>query len=156
MSKDCCPICKSEKKNNYLCKSCQEEQLSKMQTIKIEVPMELYLKYSKIISCQEMGENRAKGVITRGSELYVITGAVGGGNQEHWSSLHAHKVIPAELHNGPTYKYEQLTQVNGSGGYFHSNNQLFACRGKEYVVIPYIEVIFYPKGDAVPIQNTLL
>jgi hypothetical protein len=111
--------------------------------IKIGVPDIIFEELVKSISCQELGDNRARKVHKIDGKYYITSGAIySGGGVSLPVELSGHEVVPLELHKGPTYTYEQLW-INGSRGYFHGNNQKFSCRGKEWVVVPYIKVDFH-------------
>lgn len=152
-----CPICEGDSgwTHNWVCKDCVNKQLEKMEYEEITIPLRQFEEYTEILSCQSMSENKAKGIITIGTRLFIVTGAISMGGNKGWQELHGHEVIPFELHDGPTHEYNQLTYVNGSGGYFHSNNQKFSCRGKEYVVKPYLQVKFLPGEDNRVTQESL-
>jgi len=150
-----CPICEVKTSCGFLCDDCAKEQADKMVMHEFTISLDKYDEYAKLVSCAHMIDNKAKGVIQYKGKLYVITGAIGAGSNKRDCSLHAHEVVPLEHHEGPTYTYAQCGNVNGSGGYFHSNNQRFSCKGKKYVVVPYVEVIFLPNNDPILVQEAL-
>lgn len=140
---DKCPLCGVKSRAGFLCKDCVKKQSSKMIKVEVGLPEHIYQEVEDGMDAAALGENRARAVIKWEGKYYIATGCVYyGKNSGKDKEYCGHEVIPLELHEGPTYTYDQLQRVNGTGGYFHGNNQQFACRGKKWVIVPYVKVIF--------------
>lgn len=135
-----CPLCHRPSKWAMICDECQEKQSSKVNTHLILIPEPKYEELDEIYSGDTLTDDRARGLFEWEGDLYVNHGA--GYYDGEWRGLSCGRVIPVEQHDGPVYSYGELDFKNGSGGFFHGNNQLVKYRGKEYVQIPYEQYIF--------------
>lgn len=123
------------------CDDCLDKQREKTKEVVIEVSQPEMEENLDIYSADVLAnEGRVRGIYQRGNKYYIITG--GRWAEDGTSIKLGHEVVPASRHDGPKYTYAECDRANGTGGYHHSNNMAFTYRGKEWVVVPYIEVIF--------------
>jgi hypothetical protein len=119
----------------------------------ITIPANTWDRWNGYVNPALLTNDRAKGVMTHESKAYVLTGAIYGGDDPE---LIAREVVPANTWDGPTLPYSKLTNVNGSGGPFHSNHHKFKTQGTWWVILP-DRVTYFHRGDEQPTyQQTAL
>lgn len=117
-------------------------QNAKVVMTTVELPGDVFDAAYEMYSADTLAEHgKARDIFHFGGKNYVI---ISGG----MGKITGQEITPAEFWHGETYKYNDLTLVNGSGGLFHSNGEIFSCRGKKWVILPYQGTIF-TKGKTV-------
>lgn len=135
-----CIVC-GEEATIWLCSTCSTKKNADMVETRITIGNELGEKYDKLYSGMLLQVDKAK-VFGHGSKLYIITGGCFGPAGSGKAIHDAREVVPAENYDGPKLNSTQLDMINGTGGPFHTDNHLFSCKGKDYVVLPGIVTKF--------------
>lgn len=130
-----CPRCGAESFAGFLCDDCREKQRDKMVVEEIFITDQQFEELGEMYSGDTLQNNKVRGVFKYEGRLFINHG----GNSVYCS---CGEIVPVSQHDEPAIPYDELSRINGSGGFFHGNNQLVEWRNEKYVQIPYHQYIF--------------
>ena len=112
------------------CKKCFKKLKAAAEYIEWETGGDTFKMFADGYSGQSLSMDLAVKVFQHENFTFVVTGVWGD------DEIRGHIVEPANIHEGPLLKYNELSEHNGSGGLHHGNNHWFTCRGYEWVCVP--------------------
>lgn len=130
-----CPHCEVESWGSFLCDECRQAQADKMVVEEILITDSQFEELKEYYSGDTLMNNKVRGVFKHEGRLFINHG----GGHDYCS---CGEIVPLDQHDEPAIPYDLLTKFNGSGGFFHGNNQLVEWRGDQYVQIPYRQYKF--------------
>lgn len=135
MSEGYCPVCNCEMDMIWICDECRTTQNEKVETKEMLITDAQFAILGKMYSGDTLQNDKVRGVFEYEGRLFINHG----GTTNYCS---CGEIVPTEQCTDPALSYNDLSRINGTGGFFHGNNQRIEYRDQVYQQIPYKQYVF--------------
>ena len=135
MSKGYCPVCNKEMDMIWICDDCREIQNSKVIVTEMLISDTQFAKLKKMYSGDTLQKNKVRGILKHEGRMFINHG----GTTDY---CNCGEIVLSSLCDDPALDYNDCSRINGTGGFFHGNNQRIEYRGEVYQQIPYMQYHF--------------